>query len=147
MDQRHPIEMFFSSSHPLSSYLTLKYLGTEDDAISVAVLPPADFVVDEETGTVHSGFATLVLDTILGGTVLGHIELKQPIATVGLTTQHMRRARMGEELVCRTRLEGVHRDMAHVSGQLMTADGSEVLSTATGTFMIGTRAKPLGARL
>jgi len=79
--------------------------------------------------------------------VLGQIKMLQPIATVGLTVQHMRRAVRGEKLVCVGHMEGIHHDMAYLSGHLKTAEAGEVLSTATGTFMIGTRAKPLGARL
>ncbi len=146
MDQKHPIEQYFSFKHPLTEYLPMEFVGLEDGVLTMNVDVPEHFIADPATDAVHSGFATLVLDTVLGGAVLGHIKLSQPIATVGLTTQHMRRAIKGEKLVCRARLEGVHRDMAHMSGQLSTIDG-ETLSTATGTFMIGTRAKPLGARL
>ena len=146
MEEKHPIEQYFSFKHPLTEYLPMEYVGLSDGVLTMKVDVPEHFVADPATGAVHSGFATLVLDTVLGGAVLGHIKLSQPIATVGLTTQHMRRAIRGEKLTCRARLEGVHRDMAHMSGHLSASNG-ETLSTATGTFMIGTRAKPLGARL
>lgn len=147
MVQQHPIQQFFSLKHPITQYLTLTFLGEEANVLTVSLEAPEAFVADTATGAVHSGFATMVLDTVLGGAVLGHINLAQPIATAGLTIQHMRRARRGEELLCRAKLEGMHREMAHMSGQLVAAGTGETLSTATGTFMIGTRAKPLGARL
>ena len=143
---KHPIEQYFSFKHPLTEYLPMEYAGLEDGLLTMRVDVPEHFVADPETGAVHSGFATLVLDTVLGGAVLGHLKVPQPIATVGLTTQHLRRAVRGEKLVCRVKVEGIHYDMAHLSGQLAST-GGETLSTATGTFMIGTRAKPLGARL
>lgn len=143
----HAIQAFFSSGHPISTYLSLEFLGIEDHALSIATKVPEQFVANRQTGEVHSGFATLLLDTVLGGAVLGEIEELQPIATVGLTTQHMRRAVKGEKLVCRAKLEGMHNGIAYMSGLVMAAETGEVLSTATGTFMIGTRAKPLGARL
>lgn len=147
MEKKHPAEIFFSSNHPISSYLNLRFMGVEDHVMTAGFEVPEDFVVDHASGTVHSGLATLVLDTVLGGAVMGELDRLQPIATVGLTTQHMRRAMLGETLLCKARFEGIHQDMAHMSGKLVTAATGEILSTATGTFMIGTRSKPLGARL
>ncbi|MEZ5871463.1 MAG: PaaI family thioesterase [Nitratireductor sp.] len=144
---KHPAEIFFSSNHPISSYVSVRFVGVENHVLTIALEAPAAFVDNEVTGEVHSGLATLILDTVLGGAVMGEMEKIQPIATVGLTTQHMRRAVKGEPLLCRARFEGIHRDMAHMSGMLVNADTGETLSTATGTFMLGTRSKPLGARL
>ena len=144
---KHPAEIFFSSNHPISSYVSVRFVGVEDHVLTVALEAPGAFVENEATGEVHSGLATLILDTVLGGAVMGEIEKIQPIATVGLTTQHMRRAVKGEALLCKARFEGIHHDMAHMSGKLLNAETGETLSTATGTFMLGTRSKPLGARL
>ena len=77
---------------------------------------------------------------------MGWLDVIRPIATTGLTVQHLRRAKAGDNLICRVSKVGIHADIAHVTGQLLTADG-EVLSIATGTFMTGTRAKPLGVRV
>jgi hypothetical protein len=59
----------------------------------------------------------------------------------------MRRPRIGEKLVCKASCEGFHNDIAHITGLLANSETGEVLATAAGTFMIGTRAKPLGTRL
>jgi hypothetical protein len=37
--------------------------------------------------------------------------------------------------------------VAHVTGRLVSEEDGQTLSTATGTFMIGTRATPIGERL
>ncbi|MFZ1815523.1 MAG: hypothetical protein WBO55_17175 [Rhizobiaceae bacterium] len=147
MEKKHPAELFFSSEHPISSYLNVKLVSASHTELVMSVVAPDSFVIDVQTGELHSGFATLMLDTVMGGTVFGGLEVMQPIATAGLTAQHMRRPRRGEQLLCIAQLQGIHRDMAHMNGKLVTGDQKEILSTATGTFMIGTRAKPLGARV
>ncbi|HSO48597.1 MAG TPA: PaaI family thioesterase [Rhizobiaceae bacterium] len=147
MDEISPVERFFTSHHPANATLKIRYRGFADGVLSVELEATPEFVADEATGALHSGFATLALDTVMGGAVLGSLDKIQPFATAGLTSQHMRRPVSGERLVCRARCEGVHSDIAHMSGQLVSAQSGEVLSTATGTFMIGTRAKPLGSRV
>jgi acyl-coenzyme A thioesterase PaaI-like protein len=145
MNEIHPAERFFSSAHPLSSYLPVKFEGVEDGVLTISFTAPQQFVVHGEN--LHSGLATLILDTAMGGVVMGNLDKIQPIATAGLTVQHMRRPAAGEKLQCKAWVEGMHAGMAHVSGRLLAGDSGEVLSTATGTFMIGTRAKPLGVRV
>ena len=79
---KHPIEQYFSFKHPLTQFLPMEYVGLEDGLLTMNIDVPGHFVAEPATGAVHSGFATLVLDTVLGGAVLGHIKLSQPIATV-----------------------------------------------------------------
>jgi acyl-coenzyme A thioesterase PaaI-like protein len=147
MDQISPAERFFTFQHPANTALRLRYAGFADGVLTVELEGADEFVLDETTGQLHTGFATLALDTVMGGAVLASLEKIQPFATAGLTAQHMRRPLRGEKLICRARCEGIYADMAHMSGQLVTAQAGEVLSTGTGTFMIGTRAKPLGSRV
>jgi acyl-coenzyme A thioesterase PaaI-like protein len=146
MSQVHPAERFFSSAHPISKFLTIDAYEADDRSLTVRFKAPSAFVEIAASGRIFSGLATLVLDTILGGAVMGSLKQLQPIATVGLTTRHMRRPKSGEALACSARVVGTHAGMAHVTGELTAADG-EILSTATGVFMIGTRAKPLGERV
>lgn len=145
-NQTHPVERFFTAAHPINSYLKVRFVGIEADTLTVELEAPHAFVVDPATGEVHSGLATLVLDTVMGGAVMGSMEVIRPIATAGLTVQHLRRPKGGEPLLCKAYKVGFHSEIAHMTGQLLSRDG-EVLATATGAFMMGTRSKPLGARV
>jgi acyl-coenzyme A thioesterase PaaI-like protein len=143
----HPIERFFSSGHPLSSYLQIRRYDAEGGNVTVHFEAPPAFIAGADGKTLHSGLATLILDSVLGGAVMGALEKIQPIATVGLTTQHMRRPVVGEKLRCSAHVEGFHQGVAHVTGRLVSEADGQTLSTATGTFMIGTRATPIGERV
>ncbi len=147
MPDIHPAERFFSADHPVARVLDMTFEGVANHVLTVSLSAPPAFAADPEANTCHSGLASLVLDTVMGGTVMGEMAVIQPIATAGLTAQHLRRPRVSERLLCEARYEGEHEDIAHVSGRLIAAETGEILSTATGAFMIGTRSKPLGARL
>lgn len=147
MTTQHPAEIFFSSKHPITTFLKMQFAGVDDDVLTVELEAPAGFGDGGDAGRTHSGLAALVLDTVMGGAVLGKLEEIVPIATAGLTTQHMRRAKVGEKLRCIARYQGTHADMAHMTGELTSSETGELLSIATGSFMIGTRSVPLGPRV
>lgn len=146
MASNNAAELFFSARHPIIALLRVRLVAMRERWVEVTLEGSAKFVADPASGRLHSGFATLALDMVMGGAVMGSLEKIQPIATAGLTAQHMRRPQVGEKLVCRASCDGIVHDVAHVSAQLLAAKTGEVLSTATGSFMIGTRAKPLGDR-
>jgi acyl-coenzyme A thioesterase PaaI-like protein len=145
MDKPHPARIFFSPAHPLSAHVPMRFADCSERTLTVEVRAPEAFRADGGTPQLHSGFATIVLDTVMGGSVFGSIEKLQPIATVGLNVQHRRRPLAGEELVCQADVVGVHDEIAHVRGTLATAQG-ETLAIAVGTFMIGTRSTPIGSK-
>ena len=147
MQNTHPAARFFSASHPISEYVDISFTGVSDNILTASVLASSAFVEDPVSGRLHSGFCTLVLDTVMGGTVMGEIGEIRPIATVELTTRHRRRPIAGEKLLCRSKFEGQHNQMAHVSSQIFVEETGETLSTATAIFMLGTRAEPLGPRV
>ena len=147
MDILHPAQRIFTSEHPVTKTLDVEFLGVADGVLSVSFIAPASMVSDTQSGLVHSGLTTLILDTVMGGVVMGEMDPVQPIATTGLTVQHLRRPLAGEKLLCRAKVEGMHADVAHVTGRLVTEDDGELLAAATGSFMMGTRSKPLGVRV
>ncbi len=146
MNDMHPAARYFSAPHPVNTSLKIRFVGVEADTLTVELEAPKEFVCDPASGAVHSGLATLVLDTVMGGAVMGSMETLRPIATAGLTVQHLRRPVSGERLLCKAVTIGFHSDIAHMTGQLTTHSG-EILAIATASFMMGTRAKPLGERL
>ncbi|MEM7463202.1 MAG: hypothetical protein AAF362_11055, partial [Pseudomonadota bacterium] len=106
MQNQHPAARFFSASHPISEFVEINFIGVSDNILTASVVASSAFVEDPTTGRLHSGFCTLVLDSVMGGTVMGEIGEIRPIATVELTTRHRRRPFSGEKLLCRSKFEG-----------------------------------------
>lgn len=146
MSGKHPIELFFSSAHPISAYVAPDFSGSQGGTVHLTMDAPAHFIRDSESGVLHTGFVTIVLDSVMGGAVMGAMEKLQPIATVGLSVHHMRRPVAGEKLRGKALCTRIYNDLAYVSGEMSVADTGEPLALASGTFMIGTRATPIGER-
>ncbi len=134
----HPIEMFFSEHHPLSQFVKADFSGSEAGHTK-AFLVAAGAFAEADGVTVHTGFSTYMLDTLMGGAVMGILQKVQPIATVGLAISHMRRPNGGEPIHGSASCKGVYQDLAYVTGEFRS-EADEVLAIASGTFMIGTRA-------
>jgi len=139
----HPATIFFSPAHPLLSIIHFEFIETEPDYLAVQFTAGREFVHQKDSGTLHSGFNTLILDSVMGGSVMGYLEKLQPIATVKLTTQHSRRARVDELIICSAKVECIEDKIAVVSGQVKSVENNQILASAIGSFMIGTRAIPL----
>ncbi len=138
MKRQHPIEMFFSHHHPLSAKLDASFEGSDGGTVKIRIVSPKAFVSGEAGDDLHSGFATIVLDSIMGGAVMGTLTQFMPIATVGLSMHHLRRPKADETLVGQAICVGVHNHLAYVTGELNGEDGEKV-AIASGTFMLGTR--------
>ena len=94
--------------------------------------------------SVHSGFSTLLLDTVMGASALASLKQLMPIATIKLTTNHMNTPMIGERLVCIAREQSEVNSVSYQYGELRIAETDELLSSAIGTFMLGTTLTPGG---
>lgn len=144
MTVQHASQLLFSSAHPLTTEFDLKFIECADHVLAVSVLAPQSYAGSKDDGLVHSSFTTLFLDTVMGSCVLGELDQLQPIATVNLSVNHVQRPTINDVIVCRARFNGQIHDVAHVSCDLVRQTDNALLATGSGTFMIGTRGRPLG---
>ncbi|MFK5977883.1 MAG: PaaI family thioesterase [Rhizobiaceae bacterium] len=144
MTIEHPAKVLFTSQHPLTSEFDLEFIGWEDQLLTVTVTAPQSFAVAENSVEAHTGFTTVILDTVMGSTVFGEMDKIQPIATIKLTTDHIRPAMVGEKIVCTARYDSEVEEIAYVSAEVRSQKDNSLIATALGTFMIGTRSRPLG---
>ncbi len=142
---KHPAEYLFSEQHPLTASLDMKFFGETPERLRVEMKAPAVFG-DAGGEFVHTGFATLLLDTVLGSCAIGKLEKMQPIATIKLNCNHLRRAKIGEDLICWAIWDGEENSVSHISGWVERASDKKILSRAIGTFMIGTAGRPLSEK-
>lgn len=139
----HPARIFISSAHPLFSMFDVEFLETSSKILSIKFMAQKEFVACEETKHMHSSFCSLILDSVMGGAVMGSLGKIQPIATINLTTQHSARPVLGEDIVCTGNVVRIEDHVAAVTGQVISVKSGETYATALGSFMIGTRAVPL----
>ena len=144
MPELHPAQLLFTEKHPLTAELDMSFRQVKDSTLEVTLLAPESFA-DRDGIHVHSGFNSLLLDTVMGSCAIGELKAPTPIATIKLTCSHMRKIRVGEHVSCQATWDGEEHSVAFVRGEIRTGDDLLMVSHAIGTFMIGTTSKPLGS--
>ena len=141
----HPATLFFSKGHPLFAQFEVTFIETLPERLVLKFTAQKQFVDREDRERLHSGLCTLILDSVMGGAVMGSLEKLQPIATINLTTQHTLRPALDDVLVCAGEVTSIKNQIAIVSGKVTCAKTNAIMASAIGSFMIGTRATPLAA--
>ena len=141
----HPARMFFSKGHPLFSVFDVEFVETLPELLVLKFTALEKFRDRENPAHLHSGFCTLILDSVMGGAVMGSLDKLQPIATINLTTQHTKRPAIDDVVYCSGNVESIENEIAIVSGQVTCSKTDAILASAVGSFMVGTRAIPLGS--
>ncbi|MEM7214644.1 MAG: PaaI family thioesterase [Pseudomonadota bacterium] len=145
MAELHPAQLLFTEKHPLTAEFDMTFHSGDDHSLEVRLDAPASFA-DQDGIHVHTGFHTLILDTVMGACAIGELKTPVPIATVKLTSNHLRNIKVGEQVVCRAEWEDEAHSIAYVRGEIRSAEGNLLASHAVATFMIGTAGKPLGKK-
>ena len=133
----HPAQMLFTKDHPLTSRLRMEFVERLDGVTKIYVDGPQEFA-DTDGTHVHGGLLTLLLDTVMGASALAGLTQMMPIATIKLTTNQIRKPRIGERLVCIAHQQSEVNSVSYEYGEIRSVETDELYATAVGTFMLGT---------
>jgi uncharacterized protein (TIGR00369 family) len=114
--------------------MTLTDIG---DGIAELELPyDLRIVGDPETGVLHGGAVSALMDTCCGAAAMSHPSSPAGTATIDLRIDYMRAATPGQTV--RTRAECYHitRSVAFVRATAMDDDTDRPVATATGAFTV-----------
>jgi uncharacterized protein (TIGR00369 family) len=103
----------------------------------------AKLVGNPDTGTLHGGAITALLDGASGAAVFAALNEWQPIATLDLRIDYLRAADAGRDVSCRAHCYKVTKNVAFTRAVAYVDDEADPIATSAGTFMLGTKA---GAR-
>lgn len=143
-DKRLQASRAFVDHIPHNRALGLRLLDLQR-ATAVFELPyDGKLVGNPDTGVLHGGAITALLDACSGAAVFAALSELQPIATLDLRIDYLRAGDPGRDITCRAHCYKVTRNVAFTRAVAYHDDESDPIATSAGTFMLGT--KPGGAR-
>jgi uncharacterized protein (TIGR00369 family) len=91
---------------------------------------------DPDTGVVHGGVVSGLLDHTSGMSVMGRLRQPIPIATLDLRIDYMKPAIPGETIMAEARCLKITHEIAFVRGVAFHGDPEDPIAICTATFML-----------
>ncbi|MCZ7676585.1 MAG: PaaI family thioesterase [Roseovarius sp.] len=134
---RSTIAREFIDAVPHLRALGMEVTRIRDGCAEIAMNYDPRFVGDPETGVIHGGAVSALMDTCCGAAALSHPACVGWAATIDLRIDYMRPATPGQRIRAEAECFHVTRSVAFVRGRAMDDDDDRPVATATGTFTAG----------
>ncbi|CAN5715216.1 hypothetical protein BH11MYX2_BH11MYX2_04990 [soil metagenome] len=137
--QRFALVALFTKNVPHNVALGIRTLDIAEDGCTFE-LPYADFLVgNPDTGVIHGGAITTLLDGISGAAVFAKVETLQPIATLDLRIDYLRPAEPHRPVFAHAVCYHMSKNVAFTRAVAYHDTPESPIANAVGTFMLGTK--------
>jgi uncharacterized protein (TIGR00369 family) len=131
----------FIEAIPHAQELGMRLAEISDGVAVITMEYDARLVGDAETGVIHGGAVSTLMDTCAGAAVMSHPAAPLATATLDLRIDYMRPATPGDRITATATCYHVTRSVAFVRATAVDGDPERPVATATGAFTIE-RGKP-----
>ncbi len=133
-DQKFKIAAQFIQALPHSRALGMELTAIGDGEAEIAMPYDEKLIGDPETGVIHGGAVSALMDTCGGAAVMSHPENGGGTATIDLRIDYMRAATPGQKITAHAVCYHVTRSVAFVRATAMDEDRANPVASATGAF-------------
>ena len=129
----------FAGGVPHNLALGLRVLGVSPTEASFELPYDARLVGNPDTGTLHGGAITALLDACCGAAVFAALPSLVPIATLDLRIDYLKPAEPGKPVIGKASCYKLTRNVAFTRGVAYQDDPENVIAHSVGTFMLSTK--------
>jgi len=130
------VQTILGKAVPHNAALGIQFSEFGEDGAE-STLPYAEQLVgNPETGVLHGGVVTALLDATCGAAVFARVRGRPRIATIDLRIDYLGPAVPKRDLRCRAECYKVTKRVAFVRGVAFHDDRDDPIASATGSFMI-----------
>lgn len=135
IDKKATIARQFIAAIPHSRALDMRVDTVRSGRAELSLPYNERFVGDPETGVLHGGVVTALLDTAMGAAVVSHAQSVGGTATIDLRIDYMRSATKGQRLRAEAECYRVTRSVAFVRATAYD-ESDEPVAAAAGAFTV-----------
>ncbi len=135
-DQKARIARQFIEAIPHSRALGMRLVEIGEGTAAIEMAYDPRFVGDPQTGVIHGGAVSALMDTCGGAAVMSHPRAPGGTATIDLRIDYMRPATPGQKIRATATCYHMTRTVAFVRAVATDDDTDRPVAAATGAFTV-----------
>jgi uncharacterized protein (TIGR00369 family) len=135
-DKKNRIAQQFMQALPHARALGMRLIGMGEGRAEIEMDYDDRLIGDPETGVIHGGAVSALMDTCCGAAAMSHPEAPGGTDTIDLRIDYMRPATPGQAIRAEAECYHITRSVAFVRARAMDEDSARPVATATGTFTV-----------
>jgi uncharacterized protein (TIGR00369 family) len=136
MDKKLQVVRQFIEAIPHSKALGMRLTDMGEGTATIVMPYDPALIGDPETGVLHGGAVSALMDTCCGAAVMSHPANSGSTATIALRIDYMRAATPGQAITATATCYHVTRSVAFVRATASDEDQDKPVAAATGAFTV-----------